>query len=476
MKLKNIFFIVFLLLINITFSQEEKSNMVFNFIENENIADVNVDQDKFVKSISQIFEYFNVNFKNLPETQKVGLFINVHVVGNPTYQFFSNPKLDASFEEKVMTDLKKIKIENTKILDFPMFLSLNTNSNGDVVDFPDFVNPVKQRVDNYKSASLQEKLRLNKEYANSILPVLAAFEVNVEDKFQGVKSFGKILQNTKFNGNVDVHKLTSLNSNYWRGTLEMSKGNLLFPVTKIFALTSQGELDYAYKYLEIFESFADKESMATYYINEMKLRINLFNQEFNNEIEKGIVFHDKGEFQKAIDFYNNLLKIYPNSSWCLYEKYFSENAKEIAEKKIDLNSRVNWDKSKIEIYKHNPLYNMDVRANTPKEGYLFFRRIEISELFKEDKNFLKDLYKYAEIATDLGVYDFAAQLFWLTASYGTDEKMQEKSMNNFLYCLEKLGVKDLKSNFNGNFDKIFKDIENEKDNEMKSNSLYKSMK
>ena len=94
-----------------------------------------------------------------------------------------------------------------------------------------------------------------------------------------------------------------------------------FPVTKIFALTSQGELDYAYKYIEIFESFTDKESMATFYINEMKARINLFNEEFNNEIQKGIVFHDNREFQKAIDFYNNLLNIYPNSSWCLYEKY-----------------------------------------------------------------------------------------------------------------------------------------------------------
>lgn len=476
MKLKNIFFVVILFFVNVSFSQEDKSKLKFNFIENDNIADVNVNQEKFIKSVSQIIEYFNANFKNIPDTQKIGLFINVHVIGNPTYQFFSNPRLEASIENKVLNDLKKFKIENTKILDFPIFISLNTDNKGDIVDFPDFDNPVKKRIENYKSASLQEKLRLNKEFAKNILPVFAAFQINVEDKFQGVKNFGKILQNTNFQENVDVHKLTSLNSNYWRGTLEMSNGNLLFPVTKIFALTSQGELDYAYKYIEIFESFTDKESMATFYINEMKARINLFNEEFNNEIQKGIVFHDNREFQKAIDFYNNLLNIYPNSSWCLYEKYFSENAKEIAEKKIEEKSRVNWDKSKIEIYKHNPLYNMDVRASTPKEGYLFYRRIEISELFKNDKMFLSDLYKYAEIATDLGVPDFAAQLFWLTASYGNDEKMQEKSINNFLYCLEKLGVNDLKSNFKGNFDKIFKDIEKEKDKEMKSNKIYQSMK
>ncbi|MBP6754865.1 MAG: hypothetical protein KA210_01860, partial [Bacteroidia bacterium] len=297
MKFKYKCIIIMLLLVNIGFSQGDKSNLTFNFIENDNIADVNVDQEKFIKSVSQIFDYFNNNFKNIPASQKIGLFINIHVVGTPTYQFYSNPKLDASFEEKVIKDLNVLKIENTKIIDFPMFLSLNTDSKGDIVDFEDFVNPIKKRVENYKAASLQEKLRLNKEYANNILPVFAAFQLNAEKKFQGVNNFGKKIQNIKFQENIDIYKLTSLNSDYWRGTLEMSKGNLLFPVTKVFALISQGELDYAYKYLEIFEAFADKESMATSYINEMKARINLFNEELNNEIEKGIVFHDNGEFQ-----------------------------------------------------------------------------------------------------------------------------------------------------------------------------------
>lgn len=88
MKLKNIFSIVILLFVNVSLSQEDKSNLTFNLIENDKIADVNVDQDKFIKSVGQIIEYFNTNFKTIPSTQKIGLFINVHVSGNPMYQFF----------------------------------------------------------------------------------------------------------------------------------------------------------------------------------------------------------------------------------------------------------------------------------------------------------------------------------------------------------------------------------------------------
>ena len=59
MKLKNIFSIVILLFVNVSLSQEDKSNLTFNLIENDKIADVNVDQDKFIKSVGQIIEYFN---------------------------------------------------------------------------------------------------------------------------------------------------------------------------------------------------------------------------------------------------------------------------------------------------------------------------------------------------------------------------------------------------------------------------------
>jgi len=117
---------------------------------------------------------------------------------------------------------------------------------------------------------------------------------------------------------------------------------------------------------------------------------------------------------------------------------------------------------------------MDVRASNGKELYLMFRRNEIKNLFKIKENRLEDFYKYAEIAMDLHAYDFAATLFSITGIIY--EEKAEKSLFNFLYCLDKLGVNEIKTFFKIDYDKVFKEIELEKEKEMKNNSLYKSMK
>lgn len=120
------------------------------------------------------------------------------------------------------------------------------------------------------------------------------------------------------------------------------------------------------------------------------------------------------------------------------------------------------------------MYHMDVRASNGKEAYLLFRRQDTGSLFRKKGETLNDIFKYADIAMDLGVYDFAAQLFWFTATYGKEDN--DVSLHRYLYCLDKLGVKNLKSNFKGDFQKIFKEIDKEKEKEMKNNDFYKSFK
>jgi tetratricopeptide (TPR) repeat protein len=67
------------------------------------------------------------------------------------------------------------------------------------------------------------------------------------------------------------------------------------------------------------------------------------NQEIENLVQKGIEFHDKGEYKKAIEFYQKALSIDPNSSLANYEiafSYFSDkdykNAEIYSKKVIDL--------------------------------------------------------------------------------------------------------------------------------------------
>lgn len=474
MNFKKIAITFFLLLINTVLSQSKEPEITVNLLENDNIAEINLNQEKFIKSIGKIMDYCKENFDDLPKSQKIGLHIVVHKNGKPTYECYSNPQIKEDLKSKILNDLKSIDIENTKLVDFPIFISINSSNTGEITDFEGFLTPINKRIKEYKEADLKTKLELNKRFAiDYVLPVLIAFETSVDDKFEGVKSFGKLLEKTNFNEPQDFENLFYRNKNYWRATMEIEKGNQLIPITHIFALASQGELGYATENIEIIRMFTDPKTIPYRNLNELYFRINEFNKELEKEINKGIIKHDEGKYDEAIKVYDELLKIYPNSSWTLYEKYYSQNAKKLKDKTNDVNDRNDWDIAKEAIYKHNPLYNMDVRASNGKEAYLLFRRYELQKLFTEKDNTLKDIFEYASIATDLGVYDFAAQLYWISTTFDNDN--EKESLHRFLYCLEKLGENDLKNNFKGDFDKIFKKIEQERDEEMKKSEIYKSM-
>ena len=327
-------------------------------------------------------------------------------------------------------------------------------------------------IEEYKNASLQQKFELNKSYAiKEVLPVLSGYQTIVEDKFAGVKNFGNLVTKTNFSEQQDVLKLTGNNSDYWRAVMEMEPGNQLIPTTKIFILISQGEFDYAIKYIEIVKMFSKPETYAYKYLEKLSNRLMLFNNQLDSEIEKGISEHDKGNFEKAISIYTEILKQYPNSAWTNFELFYSQSELNIKNGDEELNSIENWNKKKNNILDHNPFYGLPISSQNPEEAYLLFRRNSIENLFKDKNERVNDIYKYANIAMDLKIYDFAAQLFWLSFTYSNTN---EDSIYKFLYCLEKLGVTNLKQNFKGNFEKEFKNIEKEKEKEMTKSEIYKS--
>lgn len=326
-------------------------------------------------------------------------------------------------------------------------------------------------LEDYKKADLKGKFEMNKSFAiNEALPVLSSYQTIVDEKFAGVKNFGNLVANTNFNNNQDITKLTANNSDYWRATMEMEQSNELIPVTKIFILISQGEFDYALKYLEIVQFFSKRETYADNFLIHLKERLILFNNQLASEIQKGIVEHDKGEFEKAIEIYTEILKNYPNSAWANFELFYSQSELNNKLGNKHLNSFENWEKIKGNIFSHNPLYNVNMSAKDAREAYQHYRRSLIDTLFRNKDNKIEDIYKYADIAMDMEVYDFAAQLFWYTSTYSKIDK----SLYKYLYCLEKLGVTDLKKNFKGNFEKEFKAIDREKEKEMLKSDVYKS--
>lgn len=471
--MKKLLYLFTALLLTFNLSAQEEPEFLVALLENDNIADVNINQDTFIKSIGNMIDLSKEEFKAIKSNQKIAILITAHKSGKPTIEFHSNPKIGNKQKESFLKKMTLLPLENTKLVDFPMLILMNSKFEDYSTDFKGLVSPIQKRFLDYNNATLNEKYELNKAYAIEVLTVLRAYQTNVDEQFVGVRNMGDLLTETNFKKKQDITKLLSKNQDYWRATLEMNIGNQLIPITKIFTLVSQGEFDHALKYIEIIRMFSNPKSVSANYLEELLDRLNLFSDELNSRIKQGFAFHDSGKYQKAVDIYNDILSEYPNSAWAKYEAYYSENALLLETKELDLNDRSHWDKSKVGIYESNPLYNMDVRASNGKEGYLLFRRLSIAELFKEKDNKMGDVYEYATIALELEVYDFAAQLFWIVATF---DKEENDAIFRFLYAMEKLGVTELKSNFEGNFKKEFAKIEKNLKKQMESSPSYKSFK
>ncbi|MWB95049.1 hypothetical protein GON26_11785 [Flavobacterium sp. GA093] len=465
-------FVFFLLTINtMVFAQQEPELSVI-FLDNDKIASVNVDEKEFLKSISAVIEICKKDFSTISADQKIAFLVIAHKTEKPTFQLYSNPKISTAIETKFLEQVAALNIGNTKLVDFPILISVNSKFDETNTDFKDIDLPNQKKVTAYLNADLKTKAELNKNYAiNEALPVLAAYQTIVDAKFEGVKNFGSLVAKTAFRDKQDVIQLTGNNPDYWRATMEMELDNQLIPVTKIFMLISQGEFDYAKKYIEIVKMFSNPETITHHYLIEITDRLKLFEEQLNTEINKGIAEHDKGEFEKAISIYNTILEEYPNSSWANFEIFYSQSELNKKTGNTASNSIENWNLNKGKILNHNPFYGLPIGAQSPEDAYLLDRRNSLSQLFKNKSLQIKDIETYADVAMDLKIYDFAAQLYWYTSSYN-DKK--SNSIYKLLYCLEKLGVPNLKNNFKGNFEKEFKSIEKNQEKDMVKSDAYKS--
>lgn len=458
----------------VVFSQDEKSNVSVILLEHDNIAEVNIDQNPFLESLSAVIDYFNDDLKEIPESQKVALQIVAHPKGEASMVCFTVPKND-SLEDKIEKELKgATAIPNTKLVDFPILFTLNLKNVDETSVFKDFKDPIEEKKSEFKTADLATKAKLLKNFALfEGLPVLSAYEVIVEDKFPGVKNFGKLVSTTDFLKEVDVFALTDKNNDYWRANLEMEASNQLIPLTKAYMLVSQGEFDYAMRYLEIINMYSNPKTTSHDYLKELSWRMELFYAELTKQVSSGVVLHDQQKYAEAIEIYQKVLQAHPKSAWALYENYFSMNQQQVDLKEITTGDYKNWYNIKGEIYAHNPVYDVEVHASNGEEAYAMFRRQEIQQLFHDSKEIVNDLYTYGEIALDLNAPAIAAQLFWISAS--VNKVKQQESIHYFLYCLDKLGNTEIKTNFKGDFDKIFKKLDAERAKQMKSSQSYKMM-
>jgi tetratricopeptide (TPR) repeat protein len=474
--MKYLFFACSILLLNLSpFAQEDRQNISIFLPEHDNITEVNLNQDVFIEQLSTIVDFFEAWFAFVPDNQKIALYLVFHPHGTPTVDLFSNPEIQAEEKQQFIEQLRTLTFDNTTFVDFPVLISMNSYSKNPGRVFSGLEFPFQKSMNTYKSGNLAEKYVFLKEWsATEVIPVLAAYMIIVSDTFAGVKNFGKTISQLDFTKDQNVDALTSKNYDYWRACMEMTPGNEIIPVTKVFMLVSQGKIDYAIEFYNVIASFSDKNTIAGQYLDELKTFLILFQNDINQYIQAGIEYHDMEYFLEAIAAYKELLSLYPGSAWATYELYFSENAVMTDNYSDIAESHKLWYVYKPQIYEKNPLYSMDVHASEAKEAWLLYRRISLQSLFDGESDAIENYNEMAMIALDLQVWEFAAQLFWYTATHSSE--LTQSSVYHMLYCLEKLGVSEVKDNFKGDFKKIFSQIDKDREKAMKESEIYKSFK
>jgi hypothetical protein len=89
----------------------------------------------------------------------------------------------------------------------------------------------------------------------------------------------------------------------------------------------------------------------------------------------------------------------------------------------------------------------------------------------------RDVVEYADIAVDLEVYGFAALLYWeattVASSAGRDVVGLVESR---LFCLDQLGIKDLKLNFKGDHAAAFARIKAHRQKLMEQSPMFKAVR
>lgn len=289
--------------------------------------------------------------------------------------------------------------------------------------------------------------------------MIAQIASDADPKFEGVRNLGKALKDVKTEGPIDVAALTDKNPAYWRAMLEMAPGLPLAPATRVSLHVANGELDAARRIARTFAPFDGRKSGYSVLLGEFNAMSDLFFKDVEARIRKGIALHDAGKLDEALAVYDGVLKDYPQSAWCHYERHQTLQMKAMKNNK----ALPDWAATRKAILRADALYSSMARATSADELYDLLLRKETEDLFKDKTKTVQDLLRYADIAVDLGQTGLAAMIYWNLVSSVKPEDYQNRDLiEHVLYCFEKLGVKDMKKNFKGDHAAEFARIDAER--------------
>ena len=394
--------------------------------------------------------------------------ITMHPVAEATIELSASPALPSDVADRITASFQNSAPPKTKLVDYTLRVTAQVGTGGpggEASCEPKLLSPHDKRLDAMKRASIAQRLELLRAWSDQeVLPVLAAVMQAADPDFSGVRSIASSLATSQPHA-VSVAVLLDKNPAYWRGLLEVTPGNPLLMSSRLFWHLSRGELDLVRLYLKPIYYFAKTDHLAHDYLEQLRDHLVLFYDSLDAQIRVGVALHDESRFDDAIALYESILRQYPCSALARYEQWFAKNARaqkaESAGQPGQIDASLDeWENRRGEIFRCNPMFEIDAVSRGDLEQKRMMRRLELRQLWKDRRVENQDYLRYAEIALDLGEYALAAHLYFLIGT-GLPEKEfgDRKVLAHFLFSVEKLGVTSLKELFKGDHGRDFAEIQ-----------------
>jgi hypothetical protein len=418
-----------------------------------NIGPLTIDAEALGRWIRPVIQTIETKYNAEKAAREVVIQIVLRRKGEPEISTAGRPALSEAETKDLRGLVDLTKLPRPRHGDFAFQLVAQVNGGDPDRSHelsPKLVDPFQSRLENLARATTAEQVAALRDWAREeAIPVLAALAAKSDRKFPGVILFGRTLAGLDYSKPLDVEALTYRNPDFWRATLEMNPGQPLTPTALIALYCSNGELDKARRVGEVAAFFDAKEPGPGRLLTEFRLLQRIFNVRLKARVNQGIVLNDKGQFDPATDVYRSVLRDYPKSAWANYEIFQTARMKRMAAGQ-PLEGEPNWPATRATILACDPLYESMAEAKGPDETYQLLRRMQINSLFQAAAKAPADLLEYADIARDLDQDGFAALIDWYAfVRFSTKARSGRDVLEEFLYSLDRLGIKNIKTNFAG---------------------------
>ena len=440
------------------------------------IGEVVLDRESFFQFTQSAKDAIDQHFIKENSGRDVKILIVTHPKDTSTIFIASKPQLPQLLEKRLLSTLKNIDAPLTRISNysFEVNVQIEGGATDPYLDYtPKLLSPLELEMKDFNSLSLIMKRKTLKRWVfEEVIPVLIYHLTSARENYQAVRDVGEVLLSQRFM-EEDIEKLTDQNPAYWQAIIELEKGNQVIPFSKACMQLARGEFDRAIRLLVAIRLFSDRESIPSLYFEEIFQKMASIDQELDKMMNEPLALSVQGKTKQAEKELKQLLLALPQSARIHCELFYIESSGLKSNQAV----RKLWDVTKENVLGNDPLYPVKLKSQTATAAYLNQRRIEAATLFQDREQIKADFVNYADISFEIGEYGFAGHLYWLISQYFKEEDFDKRDMTtHFLYCLQKLGDKELILAYEGNYIRQFEKIEKEMEKRMKKSEVYKTFK